>query len=125
MTYEFNADQIEWLHDLETTTEPQITGSLWSPVGWCCLGRACAALSVPFERVGTKRRYEGATYGLPASVVTRLRLRSDIGDITYGVAVKDSVDLCEDLASLNDYAGWTFREIAKFIRENPDKVFES
>src|SRR5262245_23667519 len=112
--YQFNDDQERWLHDLETTTEPQTEGRLHrliasegSQAGYCCLGRGCVVLAVPEVHHDVYGAFESEYIGAPASVVKALRLRGKLGSATDGRQ--------QSLAELND-DGLTFKEIAEEIR---------
>lgn len=128
-SYPFTLDQEAWLRDLETTDAPQTIGTLHRlvidaedemphPVGYCCLGRACVALGISEHIAGREiGAFDGHSAWLPDSVVARLRLRSDNGQL------QTQVGHCHTLTGLNDLAEWSFKQIAAYIRENPENVF--
>lgn len=123
--YNFTVDQELWLVDLENTEEPQTTVSLCDNGGWCCLGRLCDVLNVPkmeFKLDNYKFGIESdgedlSAEVLPEYVAKLVGLRSTQGHI------KDSPIEWERLTELNDDAGWSFKQIAAFIRQYPEKVF--
>lgn len=120
--YPFNADQLAWLHDLETTTEPQCTGYLYStgtdmPYGFCCLGRACAVLGLDPKDQGSYCTYDGCDCLIPPSAMSKLRLVGDGGDFRV-----DADEGSGSLTEMND-DGWSFKQIAAYIRANPWNVF--
>lgn len=131
--YQFTPEQEKWLVDLETTEEPQyFEGGLHllpepgvHAGGWCCLGRGAKTLGLP---EGTRGRLgvfcagtERLTSWLPASAVAALRLRGTCGEFRRYVAVGE--ETYGSLASLNDDAKWSFKQIAAYIRANPRNVF--
>lgn len=125
-----------WLDDLRTTEEPQTKGYLNivdedndSPVGFCCLGRACevaiadgADIEVTRELVDIDDEslgYESTVYydgchELPPDALTAwLGLDDDVAEDFYNEA-----------ASWNDSKGQTFKEIADLTEQyfHPDAV---
>jgi hypothetical protein len=128
--YPYNEAQELWLRDLETTEEPQTKGRLHRILpsddkepGYCCLGRACVVLGLtpddvsPFPCSGS---YRGRTGGLPEFAFKRLRLRDDGGELLQPF-VKEGRKM-HSLYRLND-TGWSFKQIATYIRANPYNVF--
>lgn len=134
--YPFTPDQEAWLRDLETTEQPQTTGYLnlleqvskvgggVHPAGFCCLGRACEVLGLEKEvkeddPVAGYRASDcpGSMWGaLPREAKERLRLRSLHGEL------EEPHEGFEALSGMND-AGWSFKQIAQYIRANPENVF--
>jgi hypothetical protein len=120
--YPYNADQLAWLHDLETTEEPQCTEHLHSTgtdmaYGFCCLGRACIVLGVQeTDDEGPYVEYDGDPQILTEPTIKRLRLRGTNGDFR----VPDDGASC--LTDMND-KGKSFKQIAAYIRTNPWNVF--
>jgi hypothetical protein len=119
--YPFNEAQLAWLHDLETTEEPQTRGMLFRPFpepgihtgdddfapGYCCLGRAIVVLETG----------DNLNWSLPSEKTAKLlRLRDSNGSFS------PPVDDRNCLAQLND-DGWSFKKIAAYIRANPENVF--
>lgn len=131
-----------WLNHLETHPGRQMTGKLGrlenneNKVKYkaCCLGQALVCL---------KQFSQGDSFNVeslfaadgdmlePGSNVRydltnsfhELGLRDSVGSFTGEVVYskKDSSAICS-LANLNDQ-GWTWSEIAKFVRSNPNRVF--
>jgi hypothetical protein len=122
--YPYNAQQLAWLHDLDTTTESQAQRALHSKEGFCCLGRACVVIgleaSIP-RNDNCLIAYDGEYKLAPPAVVTALRLRGRGGTLVKLVTV-DGTN-CRSLADLND-SGWSFKRIAAYIRANPWNVFK-
>lgn len=129
MSYEFNEHQLAWLHDLETTDAPQCGGMLAKhinvgTIGYCCLGRAELVV----------RGVSGDELACEFNSVLRddtrqaLRMWDRHGRLKFNLVVstttRDGTPVTlTSLAALNDN-GWTFKQIAEFIRANPEKVFE-
>jgi len=138
MEFVFTIDQEGWLNDLEKTRAKQGTGALHNTSGWCCLGRACKVAGITPQIVGINNRisvytrigcgdevallFDGHRTDLPSSVFRKLHLRSNMG------LIKDAENYPElkgntTLTDLNDMLGWTFKQIARWIRKNPAVVF--
>ena len=108
-----------WLTTLEQHPERQTTGYLKkSNNKMCCLGQLCDLLYEPNETQLLEGDYY--SYGedeniedLPEEVVEFMGFYGPYGELDNST-----------LAQLND-DGITWPEIAKFIRENPEKVFVS
>lgn len=106
--------QEKWLVALESGTYPQGVGRLKSAKGYCCLGVACEVSGiVPVEGIGGYGFYEGHSIGLPYRVMSELHLRSRDGYIN---------ETTMRLSAMNDN-GTPHKDIATFIRANPEKVF--
>jgi hypothetical protein len=143
--YPFTEEQSAWLHDLETTTEPQTVGALHRVVaagphapqcrvGFCCLGRGAAVLGLresPWSEDDHLVSFHGsAVQLLPFRL---LHLRSTGGELLVGVPDDEEAALRADrefepegwsaLAEINDELRWTFPQIAAYIRANPWNVF--
>lgn len=124
----FTPEQEAWLRDLETTDEPQ-THSLLHRVSdgkesFCCLGRACVALGLEGEPFTLGMTYLSESNVLPAQAVAKLRLRDDIGSFKFnGPTLSDDDDVATALTELNDSGRFSFKEIAAYIRANPENVF--
>lgn len=138
--YKFNEDQEAWLHDLETTDAPQAMGKLHiADKGFCCLGRACVLLhdkynlrrkevvdgganEVSFMYADAEERLASDWRGsvLPNSIATALKLRTVGGHLKERFSERQFSMLTE----MNDRGNWTFKEIAKYCRDNPSNVFD-
>ena len=128
MAYEYNRHQEKWLTDLETTDVPQAKGRLKSNTGeFCCLGRYYESQEISCEKSESGDfLYLGHISALDDLAVQDLRLKSKYGDILTGkvdpvwrIKIGDHTRLTE----MNDFLKWSFKEIAEFIRANPDAVF--
>lgn len=123
--------QEKWLQALESGEYEQAKGHLMdivtSPNGKmkaCCLGVACDVLGLD------KCRAEGrplvaffygersSTAEMPLGSYKKLGLKSELGEISLGHPTFKS----NCLSAANDN-GATFKQIAAFIRANPEKVF--
>ena len=124
--YKFNQAQLQWLEDLESGKFKKCIGSLCEVKNgreaYCCLGVACERL-VPKKLIIKNEDYK--TYSmedvyLPDYVQKKLKLVDTFGPISD----KTLVNLKDpSLAGLNDQLRWSFKKIAKFIRNNPRAVF--
>ena len=109
-----------WLATLEQHPERQTQGKLGTNDNkFCCLGQLCDLLYEKNEISTTtdgelKYGQEGDSMYLPNEVVDFMGFYDWSGIIDEGKS---------SLAEMND-AGATWPEIAKFIRENPEKVFD-
>lgn len=115
MTYIYNEYQEAWLRDLETTDALQCAGQLTDGEGFCCLGRAYVANGYNAKR----DLFEGMLSSLGLNMAKKLRLRSDLG----AFKTPDLIEGAVSLTRLNDHKKFTFKEIAAFIRANPNEVF--
>lgn len=122
--FEFGPIQLKWLESLETHPERQLTGQLAKFVSLgieeyraCCLGEYCIIAGVgDFSEDGD---YEvGKSYALVDESWKDLGLYSSDGAFEN----EYRLDGYRSLASMNDN-GMTWLQIAKFVRENPEKVF--
>lgn len=137
--YPFTPEQLAWLHDLETTTEPQTVGALHRvvktekrSVGYCCLGLGAKALGLR-ESPWSEDENLVAFHGSSTQLIPfhRLCLRDGSGGLLYPVPHQGDPDTWLDhnpegwlsLADLNDELRWSFPEIAAYCREHPWNVF--
>jgi hypothetical protein len=117
----------EWIAALRSGEYRQTTdGNLRDSYGWCCLGVACdvavrhGITSEPKMADG-ECLFEGdATASLPPSVLEAFGIHSDLGDFR-----DTTLELGGEvsLSSANDQ-GVSFAEIADFIEQHPETVFE-
>jgi hypothetical protein len=109
-----------WLTTLEQHPERQTSGYLKKEDGkMCCLGQLCDLLYEGLEVELTEDCYysygeDGNFEDLPNEVVRLMGFYDSYGLIP---------DFKSSLAEMNDL-GDSWPAIAKFIRENPDKVFK-
>jgi len=138
MEFLFTPDQEAWLNDLEKTRAKQGNFQLRGPSGWCCLGRACKLAGITPRKVGVNEDtglytlinkgdenaflFDECRIRLPISVVDKLHLRGDMG-LIKGANNYPELGGHTTLADLNDWHGWTFKQIARWIRKNPTAVF--
>jgi hypothetical protein len=117
-----------WLTTLEQHPERQTTTFLGKTKGeFCCLGQLCHLL-YDEDEITTSKDGEFYFYGsdydnelLPKEIVEFMHFYGNAGDLEED---KESDDRKYSLADMNDsYVTWP--DIAKFIRENPEKVFVS
>jgi hypothetical protein len=119
----FTLEQTRWLEALESGEWQQAIGHLRvrkdGKDGYCCLGVATYLLSPDHPALELRDSSDqdiNTSLGqeAPDSVVDTLMLHSSVGA---------NFDGSEDLAQFNDSLGYTFEDIAKFIREYPWEVF--
>lgn len=131
MTYPFTPEQEAWLRDLETTEEPQATGSLHiiepgpgESSGFCCLGRACVSLGLEETPEGGHFIFNGQSDDtiMPDGAWELLRLRGSGGELDRPAELGNGRPCVQSLYRMNDI-GMTFKEIAAYIRANPENVF--
>ena len=120
-SYIFTPLQLEWLDALESGKFPQGKNKLISDDGYCCLGVAC-------EILGFKRVYNNfidangkiMSNSLAHNNYKELGLRSPFGDFKGCYNVDG--EFYNSLSNMND-AGMSFRQISRYIRDNPTNVF--
>ena len=127
----FTTIQEAWLQDLETTDAPQTQHTLEDPSGFCCLGRAAIILD-PSNRVEDDEgiiSWEDCTAMLPEYLQNLLQIHGATGKIHFSKITDPQDEALLDyfevgaLAGLNDKTPLTFKQIAGFIRRNPEAVF--
>ena len=113
----------EWLQALESGAYKQTKDHLKKDNGFCCLGIACEVskkeLNLKIEEDDVKLGiiyYSGRSSTLPVRVIKYFGFRDDIGKFD------SMIDGYSSLAEMND-EGLSFKEIAKHVRGNVDKVF--
>jgi len=112
-------EQEKWLAALESGKYAQTKHYLHDDAGYCCLGVACEVLGYEWVEGNEKWfRIKGLnSYEvLPDEICKRLGLRD-----ASGSAIKPH----DELTTLNDERGKTFKEIAAMIRANPEAYFVS
>ncbi len=142
MTYEFNEDQLAWLEALESGEHEQgynglkrriMDGDGNGRTCFCCLGLACHVLDPDgFSDFGRPAAiledgseselyaYHGGEGFLDASMTDRLKLNGPSGDALD----EHSESLVgSDLIQLNDHGTHSFADIARELRENPERYF--
>jgi len=117
-----------WLTTLEQHPERQIGGILGKTDNrFCCLGQLCHLIyesdEITVSDLGGYYMY-GENFDneqLPNEVTEFMNFRGNLGDLKEDPDIDDRL---YSLADMNDGDVFTWPEIAKFIRENPDKVFK-
>lgn len=125
--FKFTPEQEAWLQKLESDEmqDKQARGCMRSEDGcMCCLGVYCSLQS----DVGLQNsvfEYNGELMcAVPDQpLADRLGLRSRAGDLKVPFTIDGFNEPVRCLTSLNDEVGWTFKEIAAYIRSNPENVF--
>jgi len=109
--------QEKWLQALESGEYEQCREYLSEDGKYCCLGVACEVMIKHGIPITKEQKDNVILYdGLKTQLVEyqKLGLRNPRGLIR-------GTD--ENLMFLNDVKQWTFKEIATFIRNNPERVF--
>jgi len=119
-----NENAKKWVEALRGGRYKQGQAYLCADGYYCCLGVACEVarengllLNIFDDEFGV-RSYDSHETRLSSEVCAWLGLRSEIGEFA---APSGSV-YCS-LAALNDYAEWSFSQIADFIESNPPGLF--
>lgn len=128
--------QKEWVRALRSGKFKQAIGRLIAiPKGTlqgdelpcCCLGVACMVAHangtrLHFEEIGHYGingyvQIDNEASFLPQVVMRRMKFRSEYGALAKLFAGK------KQLTEVNDYTGKTFKQIARFVEQNPEAVF--
>ena len=117
-----NKNALKWVEALESGEYEQGRTELHEGEKFCCLGVACelfiqAGGELPIRLMESTTVYANHVSTLPWVVRDWLGL-----DSILGVFHAERLDDCRSLASLND-RGVSFEEIAKFIRSEPEGLF--
>ena len=108
------ANAIKWIDGLLVTTVKQGKTQLGNKeTGFCCLGYGCHILDVDYADYG----------GFNSDFTERVGLEYDNSNFYPEVHIHGA-DICESLAMLNDRAGWSFNQIAKFMISRDFSMFE-
>jgi hypothetical protein len=124
--FELGPKQLAWLEALESGEYRQGFSCLRygdNKPYFCCLGVLCETMGI--ERRATTGEYVHGGFGsngyLPRGVPGLIGLRDSRGELATAVAADGQ--LYGALTQLNDTAGWGFKQIAAYIRANPENVF--
>ena len=122
MTYKFTELQEKWLQALESGEYKQTQEDLCLDGKYCCLGVATHMFNPDHQALKDNGWYRNqsqveATATAPEDVKEALKLNSNHGILS------DEHEY-ESLVDMNDSHKFTFKDIAKFIRENPELVFK-
>jgi len=118
-----------WLHDLETTDEPQCKGYLHSIDGFCCLGRAFIANDIQADEIKSVRnfQYHNSSTILSKQICQLLGIKPELGAkvaIHYNIRPKHNTkSYYSYLTDLNDTGRWSFKQIAVFLRRHQRYFF--
>jgi hypothetical protein len=120
--YKFTELQEKWLQALESGEYEQTQDELCQGGKYCCLGVATHVFNPDHQALkdnGWFRKSDprNATKTAPPDVRDALKLTDEHGTFLA------EFEYCESLVAMNDSSEFTFKDIAKFIRENPDAVF--
>ena len=121
--YKFTELQEKWLQALESGEYEQTQDELCQGGKYCCLGVATHVFNPDHQALKdngwfrTARSVE-ATKTAPPDVREALKLRDEHGSFS------EDFDHLASLVAMNDCSEFTFKDIAEFIRENPENVFK-
>ncbi len=118
---ELGPNQTKFVEALECEQYSQGQGVLNRDGKFCCLGVGCEVFEIKKDEMDTPDgvtvlygEYEHSSYA-PYELVDILSLRNNSAFI---------VGEHESLVRLNDSGKYTFKDIAKIIRDNPENVFK-
>jgi len=120
-------NQERWLQALESGEYEQCQGTLinMSAKGascYCCLGLGCKILGMtPMKTDRGFLGFGGSSTYLTLLAIRELGLRSNDGQ--FKTPIFERGNQYDSLEALNDNAKWTFKQIAAYIRSNPENVF--
>lgn len=126
-----NENAKQWIRALRSGKYKQTRGALHKGEGFCCLGVACdlavqagvvrtvkkdgMEVGVAYDGLEVKATYDGCIAVLPPRVMKWLRLRTPNG-MSRSLALPS-------LTKMNDQ-GKSFSEIADFIEQHPNELFQ-
>jgi hypothetical protein len=121
--YKFTELQEKWLQALESGEYEQTQDELCQGGKYCCLGVATHVFNPDHQALKDNGWFRAdhareATKTAPPDVREALKLRDEHGNLFEDFNTWDS------LVDMNDSGDFTFKDIAKFIRENPENVFQ-
>ena len=122
--YKFTELQEKWLQALESGKYEQTQCELCLNGKYCCLGVATHVFDPDHQALKDNGWYPNPDHGVdktaPKDVVEALKLNSKAGNFSDDNALGGY----ESLVDLNDDGDLTFKQIAEFIRDNPELVFQ-
>lgn len=146
MTYAFTSEQLEWLDALESGKYEQGKTFLNKNNKFCCLGVACDLFA---EKLGLvienddgiigyankvedqSQRWESdyTSTTLPKPIMELLKIRDNCGEFINKTVIASKNDYGTmsygSLAGMNDSGNFSFKDIAEYIRNNPENVFKA
>src|SRR6185437_14588611 len=118
---ELGPKQEEWIRDLESGKyrrgELFLKHKVKGKWKYCCLGVLCAINKIPEGIKDDIVYFDDDRKWLPTRLVGVLGLYSNAGKL------KEYFGTIWSLTDMND-RGWSFKKIAKYIRENVNNVFK-
>ena len=105
-TKEQAVNAVTWIKALDTTTEKQGKQQLGDKlIGFCCLGLGCSVLGINYDpEKGASKQFK-----------VKVGLRTSTGS---------NVKRDNSLVQLNDTLNFTFKEISKVMRLEPEQYFK-
>jgi hypothetical protein len=129
-----NDKAAKWIDALESGNYEQGKGELKAPSGFCCLGVACEIdPDVKYSNSDLDYAFNGysADTELPYGYKSELGLLQGCGGaenktvIYKGSTVRDGEGtVARSLITLNDQCSFTFKQIARVLRDTPENFFE-
>ncbi len=122
-----NKKAMKWIDALESGEYKQCKGMLKEGTGFCCLGVACEIDdAVEWSEVHKRYIFDGESEftELPEEYNKQLGLTSSFGESQGCILYKgEEVIEAESLLNLNDQEGFTFKQIARILRDTPENFF--
>lgn len=120
--YKFTELQEKWLQALESGEYEQTQDELCKGGKYCCLGVATHTFNPEHQALKDNGWFRTsiareASKTAPPDVRDALKLTDEHGTLLA------EFGCWESLVAMNDSREFTFKDIAEFIRENPDAVF--
>lgn len=91
----------------------------------CSLFAETLDIEINATLIGLPTKFDNEIRYLPPKVMNFLNLNNELGMFSDYTKGKDFSPSLTNLAMGNDHFNMTFSEIAKYIRENPEKVFNN
>lgn len=115
-------NQTKWVEALESGKFDQGKNALCMNDRYCCLGVACEISDIGVEKTirDNLTYYGDGSQAAPEIIWKHYGLRDAIGE--FKMAETHDGEIFKALTEMND-SGMTFKEIAKYIRKNPENVF--
>ena len=120
--YKFTELQEKWLQALESGEYEQTQDELCQGGKYCCLGVATHVFNPDHPALKSNGwqnpKLEITSKTAPPDVREALKLRDEHGTFL------EELEYWESLVAMNDSSEFTFKDIAEFIRNNPELVFK-
>lgn len=126
--FTFGPKQTAWLEALESGKYAQGRHLLKNGNSYCCLGVLCELDQLKYDAESGEFEHGETLHNqfLPGDYWESVGLRGNAGNLKREVTWKDAeglTDTIEALTDANDGAGWSFKDIAAYVRHDPHNVF--